>query len=76
MEDVHLMKELRGASNDGVPVKGYFQWSLMDNLEWAEGYNERFGLIHVDYNTQKRTIKDSGYWYTSVIETNGEMIKQ
>ncbi|MBR6638013.1 MAG: family 1 glycosylhydrolase, partial [Lachnospiraceae bacterium] len=45
---------------------------LMDNFEWGEGYNERFGLIYVDYPTQKRIIKDSGYWYRSVIESNGE----
>ena len=44
----------------------------MDNYEWAQGYDERFGLIYVDYRTQKRTIKDSGYWYKSVIENNGK----
>lgn len=59
-----------------VPVKGYFQWSLMDNFEWALGYQERFGLIYVDYATQKRTIKDSGYWYRHVIETDGECLPE
>ena len=44
----------------------------MDNFEWACGYNPRFGLIHVDYTTQKRTPKDSAYWYKTVIQSNGE----
>ena len=52
----------------------YFQWSLMDNFEWADGYDKRFGLVYVDYRTQERTIKDSGYFYQTVIETNGETI--
>ena len=55
----------------GVPVLGYFYWSLMDNFEWTLGYSERFGLIFVDYPTQKRTIKYSGYWYRQVIKNNG-----
>jgi len=54
-----------------VDVRGYFQWSILDNFEWAEGYKERFGLVHVDYETQKRTLKESAYWYRSVIESNG-----
>jgi beta-glucosidase len=44
-------------------MRGYFAWSLMDNFEWAEGYRMRFGLVHVDYDTQVRTIKKSGKWY-------------
>jgi beta-glucosidase len=44
----------------------------MDNFEWAKGYNPRFGIVHVDYQTQKRTLKDSAYWYKDVIESNGE----
>lgn len=59
------------AITDGVDVRGYFQWSILDNFEWAEGYKERFGLVHVDYETQKRTLKESAYWYRSVIESNG-----
>jgi beta-glucosidase len=51
---------------NGFPMKGYFAWSLMDNFEWAEGYRMRFGLVHVDYETQKRTIKKSGEWYRAL----------
>ena len=66
------LRELKKAASDGVDVAGYFAWSLMDNFEWAEGYSQRFGMIYVDYRTQKRIIKDSGYWYKEVIENNGE----
>jgi len=48
---------------EGFPMRGYFAWSLMDNFEWAEGYRMRFGLVHVDYDTQVRTMKKSGKWY-------------
>lgn len=51
---------------EGIPLRGYFAWSLMDNFEWAEGYRMRFGLVHVDYETQVRTIKKSGQWYKSL----------
>ena len=51
------------AVEQGVPVHGYYSWSLLDNFEWAEGYAKRFGLIYVDYPTQQRIIKASGYWY-------------
>lgn len=60
------------AIEDGVPVLGYHHWSIMDNLEWSRGYDPRFGLIYVDYRTQKRTLKDSAAWYARVIQTNGE----
>ncbi|MCL4134078.1 UNVERIFIED_CONTAM: hypothetical protein GTU68_065133 [Idotea baltica] len=51
------------AKNDGMDIRGYFVWTLMDNFEWAEGYEPRFGLIHVDFDTQERIIKDSGLWF-------------
>lgn len=54
----------------GVPLKGYYVWSFMDNFEWALGYSKRFGLIHVDYETQKRTLKDSALWYQDFIADN------
>jgi beta-glucosidase len=66
---VHLAAA-RQAVADGAPLKGYLAWSLLDNFEWAFGYSRRFGITHVDYATQKRTIKDSGRWYSRVIATN------
>lgn len=59
--------ELSDAVKDGVPVKGFFHWSLTDNMEWHSGYSERFGLIYIDYRTQDRTVKDSAYWYSDMI---------
>jgi beta-glucosidase len=70
----YLSTHLKAISNaivQGSPVKGYYQWSLMDNFEWALGYDKRFGVVHVDFDTQKRTIKDSGYWYRDQIKNNG-----
>jgi len=55
----------------GIPLAGYFVWSLFDNFEWAHGYSQRFGIVWVDYETQQRIIKDSGYWYQQVIKSNG-----
>ena len=66
----HLLACYR-AIEEGVPLGGYFAWSLMDNFEWAEGYAKRFGLIYVDYGTQERTIKQSGRWYAGVTRENG-----
>jgi beta-glucosidase len=60
-----------GAIQQGVDLRGYFAWSLLDNFEWSAGYAKRFGLIHVDFATQARTIKDSGLFYSEVIRTNG-----
>jgi beta-glucosidase len=65
------LRGLRRAITEGVPVEGYFYWSILDNLEWAEGYKDRFGLVHVDYQSQVRTPKDSFSWYRDVIRTNG-----
>ncbi len=58
------------AISEGVPLLGYFVWSLMDNFEWAVGYDQRFGIAYTDYPTQRRIIKDSGHWYRKVIEKN------
>jgi len=66
----HLL-QLHRAMAEGADVRGYFHWSIMDNFEWTDGYKQRFGLIHVDYTTQKRTLKDSAAWYKKVIATNG-----
>ncbi|HVB72090.1 MAG TPA: GH1 family beta-glucosidase [Ktedonobacteraceae bacterium] len=54
----------------GVPIKGYFVWSFLDNFEWSEGYRKRFGLVYVDYPTQQRIVKESGRWYAGFIEEN------
>ena len=59
---------LRDVIADGLVVKGYFAWSLMDNFEWAEGYRRRFGMVHVDFETQKRTVKTSGRWYARFLK--------
>ena len=76
--DIHRTNYLRThfvamhrAIQMGVPLAGYFVWSLMDNFEWSFGYSQRFGIIWVDYETQKRTLKDSAKWYKNVIRKNG-----
>ncbi|WP_035054259.1 GH1 family beta-glucosidase [Andreprevotia chitinilytica] len=58
---------LADAMQHGVDVRGYFEWSLLDNFEWDSGLSKRFGIVHVDYQTQKRTLKDSAYWYREFI---------
>lgn len=63
----HLL-ELEKATDDGVDVSGYFQWSFMDNFEWAKGYTDRFGLVYVDFETGERIPKDSAFWYKNWIE--------
>lgn len=65
------LREFRRAADEAIPVEGYFLWSLMDNFEWAEGYRERFGIIHVDFQTQERRLKESAKWYSKVIASNG-----
>ena len=64
--DAHL-RAVADAVAAGVDVRGYYTWSLLDNFEWAEGYQQRFGLVHVDYATQRRTPKDSYEWYAALI---------
>jgi beta-glucosidase len=70
---LHDHVEAVGAAMDaGADVRGYFAWSLMDNFEWAYGYERRFGIVHVDYDTMTRTVKDSGHWYRR-LATTGEL---
>jgi beta-glucosidase len=64
-------REAHRAISDGVRLRGYFVWSLLDNFEWAWGYDRRFGLVYVDYGTQRRLVKDSGLWYAAVAGANG-----
>ena len=63
----YLVQVLK-AKNEGAPVAGYFVWSLLDNFEWAEGFHPRFGLVYIDYETQQRTIKDSGLWFKEFLK--------
>jgi len=59
-----------GAVADGVPLRGYFIWTLMDNFEWAHGTSKRFGIVHTDYLTQRRRVKASGDWYRRLISAH------
>jgi beta-glucosidase len=68
------LHELRRAIQHGVKVQGYYLWSLMDNFEWAYGYSKRFGITHVDFDSQVRTWKKSAGWYQSVIAANGSRL--
>lgn len=68
------LKEFARAGSDGVDIMGYFQWTFTDNFEWARGYRERMGLVYVDFESQRRTPKDSAYWYRDVIASNGEIL--
>ena len=62
------LKNVLRAKREGIDIRGYFAWSFMDNFEWAEGYGPRFGLVHVDYASQKRTLKDSGLWFQDFLK--------
>lgn len=64
------LEQVHRAIEAGIPVKGYFAWSLMDNFEWGFGYSKRFGLVYVDYKTQQRIIKSSAKWYSEVMQKN------
>lgn len=68
--DLYL-SALQKANDEGADIRGYFLWTFLDNYEWDKGYTERFGIVHVDFQTQKRIVKDSAYWYQKVIESNG-----
>ncbi len=68
------LSQLQKAGDEGADIRGYFLWTFLDNFEWDKGYNERFGIVYVDFATQKRTAKDSAYWYQRVIETNGGIL--
>ena len=63
---------LKKSSEEGADIRGYFHWSLLDNFEWGEGYQKRFGIVYVDYPTKNRILKDSAHWYSDVIRTNGQ----
>lgn len=66
--------ELRECCAEGVPIKGYFHWSLTDNFEWNNGYDERMGLVYLHYPTQHRIVKDSAEWYARTAQTNGRLL--
>lgn len=67
------LSQLARAIKEGIPVLGYQHWALLDNFEWAEGYDPRFGLVYVDYATQERIVKDSAWEYKKIIESNGAL---
>jgi beta-glucosidase len=68
------LRAAHDAMQKGADVRGYYAWSLLDNFEWAHGYSKRFGIVHVDYSTQQRTIKSSGRYYASVIASKGAIL--
>jgi beta-glucosidase len=70
------LRAAHDAMKKGVNLRGYYAWSLLDNYEWAHGYSKRFGIVHVDYETQQRTIKSSGRYYSSVIRSKGEILSK
>ena len=68
------LRYVKRALNEGIPIEGYYCWSLLDNYEWGKGFTKRFGLVYVDYGTQKRTLKKSALWYRDVIKSNGDIL--
>jgi beta-glucosidase len=69
------LRAIHDAIAAGVDLRGYCAWSLLDNLEWAHGYSKRFGLVHVNFETQERTPKDSACFYRDVIASNGKVLE-
>jgi len=70
------LRAAHDAMKQGVDLRGYYAWSLLDNYEWSLGYSKRFGIVHVDYETQRRTIKASGRYYAEVIRSNGAKLSE
>jgi beta-glucosidase len=68
------LKAAHDAIRQGADLRGYFAWSLLDNYEWSLGYSKRFGIVHVNYETQARTAKASGRYYARVIASNGKIL--
>ena len=68
------IKGMEKAIDEGADVRGYFEWTFLDNFEWSDGYTQRFGMVYVDFTTQERIPKDSAYWYSKVIESNGRCL--
>ena len=68
------LSSLQKANDEGADIRGYFHWTFLDNFEWSRGYTERFGIVHVDFETQRRTAKDSAFWYKKVMESNGGIL--
>ena len=68
------LSALQQAADEGVDIRGYFLWTFLDNFEWDQGFHGRFGLVHVDFETQERIPKDSAYWYKEVIESHGKIL--
>lgn len=68
--DEHI-SQVQRAYDEGIDIRGYFLWTFLDNFEWERGYNERFGIVYVDFENLKRTVKDSAYWYQQVMAQNG-----
>lgn len=70
------LQAAKEAMRQGVALRGYFVWSLLDNFEWSHGYSKRFGIVHVNYETQQRTIKSSGKFYANAARTNGDLLEE
>jgi beta-glucosidase len=69
------LEQVLKAKAEGVNVQGYFAWSFTDNFEWAEGYSKRFGLVYIDYPTQRRIIKSSGFWFQQFLQKHHQLLK-